>query len=381
MGIRFLFPAFFAVLAFCPPAQGLAEGASVLALSADAQAQANAGYPHLAINDLERALAKDPNNVQLLRTDARLLAKCGLPKMAHDRWSRLAELSPEDAEAMAALRDVTVTAVTTVVVPTAANTPEAGLGLWMSGGGRDQVKEVNQYNAVSPQGQHVRYLFVRAGEWVLDGGRTHWDLDLDQALIAADELGGDATVYLWLDGNSEGAEQVSAATWDRMADEVSQAVAQHHLGGLLMAPACCGAPLYPFYTALRAKLNGAFLAVQVASDEPEVFQHADFAVLRPVPPKGDPGTYKDMVQDMAALFLRTADSVGGKAMVGLSGLAAKDPIQWYADGRHAVTSALPLQGSSFLGVSVWGLVADDEGQVSDLPQAVWKQMQLPLEHP
>jgi hypothetical protein len=376
----FLFSALFAALVFCPPAPGRAETPSVQTLSYNATANANAGYPHLAIYDLERALAQDPNNLSLLRTDARLLASTGHPRLARVRWGQLIGLSPGDPEALAALQDVTVTSAPLQAVVKADTAPEGGLGLWMSGGGRDQVKAVNVYNTATPSGQHVRYLFVRVGSWVLDGGQSRWDLDMDQALIAADELGGDATVYLWLDGSSQGAANVDAATWERMATELAGQVAQHRLGGVLLAPACCDAPLYPLYAALRRHLNTP-LGVEVPADEPAVYQVADFAVLRPVAPGGDLVTYQDRVQDLATQFLATATAVGGKGMVGLNGLNGTDPAKWFEDGRHAVTKALPLQGDAFLGLAVWGLVADDEGQVSELVPDLWKLMQLPLEHP
>ncbi|HTA17434.1 MAG TPA: hypothetical protein VK786_06790, partial [bacterium] len=116
----------------------------------------------------------------------------------------------------------------------------------------------------------------------------------------------------------------------------------------------------------------------------EAFQYADFLVLRPVAPKGAPAAYAGRIRDLSADFVQTAEACGGKAMVGLSGLGGPgdlSPGQWYSKGRHAVSASLPKNYDAFLGVSVWGLVADGEGGVFDLTPDVWTQMQLPVEHP
>jgi hypothetical protein len=258
-----------------------------------------------------------------------------------------------------------------------AATPEPGRGVWLSGGGSDEFKAINAYNSEAPMGQKVRYLFVKAGQWVLDGGRSHWDLDLDQAVIAADSQSGDSYIYLWIDGTSQGAESMSAQDWERMATDMEGILQSKRLGGLYLAPRCCGRALYPLYAALRRHLDLP-LSVEVGADEPTAFPYADFLVLRPVPASGDEATYKGMTQDLTAAFVTSAQDAGAKILVGVSGLGAKDPERWYADAILGLKLSLPLQGDSFMGVAVWGLVADDEGVMSALAPAIWRQMEIPI---
>lgn len=380
MKIRSMISMLFVIFLACIPGHGHAAYATLGSLLADAKAYADSGYPHLAIYDLEKALALAPGNPVALRTEARLLSETGAPALARQRWAELLEAAPGDTEASNALADSGGPPALVESVPKADPAPPSGLGLWISGGSRDQIREVNTYNAAAPQGQHVRYLFVESGQWVLAGGDSHWNLDLDQALMASDQLGGDAAIYLWITGSSQGAENIDPVTWERLAGELADQVEAHHFGGVHLAADCCDEPMMPLYTALRRRLKVP-LSVEVGANEPAVFEVADFVVLKPVKAVGELASYDGRVRDMAALFLATAAEYGGKAMVGVSGLAAKDPELWYKDARHAVSLGLPKEGDAFLGVAVWGLVADDEGVVSDLVPDVWKQMQLPLAHP
>jgi len=381
MGIRRFLLALFAFLAFCQAAPAAGADSVAQDLSTAAQANVDAGHPHLAIYDLEKAIQASPDDPDLLRACARLLDQTGHPALAAEHWRRLADLLPFDTEARVALTDAGGPPSLPESLTRAPLTLDPGLGLWMNGGGRDQVKQVNAYNTRAPQGQHVRYLFVHVGRWVLDGEQSRWDLDLDQALIAADTLAGDASVQVWIDGEAQGAENVDPITWERLAAELADRVqVQRHFGGVHLAARCCNKALYPLYAALRRRLTVP-LSLEVGGDEPEAFQYADFVVLKPVTAKGDAPAYAGRVSDLAAGFLNTAQAVGGKAMVGLSGLGADDAGKWYEDGRHALSGALPREGDTFMGVAVWGLVADDEGTVSVLAPDVWKQMELPVVRP
>lgn len=384
MGLRHFVPVFFAALVFCPTQQGWADDGVVQALSQAAQTNADAGYPSLALYDLENALRVSPDNPELWRASARLMSSTGHPRLARDRWQHVLDLLPGDPEAVAALQDLTGPPALPEDLPHLAPAPGLGLGLWMSGGGRAQVDTVNLYNNKAPQDQHVRYLFVLSGQWILDGPNSRWDLDLDQALIAADELGGDSSVYVWINGTTQGAENIDPVTWERLAAELADQVqVKHHLGGVLLNPRCCGAALFPLEAALRHRLTVP-LGVEVGAGDAEAFQYADFLVLRPAAPKGDPAAYAGRIRDLSADFVQTAEACGGKAMVGLSGLGGRgdlSPAQWYSNGRHAVSASLPKNYDAFLGVSVWGLVADGEGGVFELSPDVWTQMQLPVEHP
>ncbi|HTB23370.1 MAG TPA: tetratricopeptide repeat protein [bacterium] len=384
MRFRRFFPVFFALLAFCPK-PGRADQGLAQALSRAAQANDDSGRPYLALYDLDKALGVSPEDPELWRASARLMFSTGHPALARERWLRVIELLPGDREAAAALQDLSGPPAMPVSVPKVTPAPGLGLGLWMSGGSRAQVDTVNVYNSKAPEGQHVRYLFVLSGKWILDGPNSRWDLDLDQALMAADELGGDSSVYVWINGDTQGAENVDPVTWERLAGElVDQVQVKHHLGGVFLNPRCCGAALYPLEDALRRRLTVP-LAVETGAADAADFDYADFLVLRPLPPKGDAASYAGRVRDLTAGFLGTAQAVGGKAMIGLSGLGgppvtdAENPSQWYTQGRQAVAAALPKNYDSFLGVAVWGLVADDEGGVFELAPDVWTQMQLPVE--
>lgn len=341
-----------------------------------AEANAAAGHYHVAIYFLEKALAESPKNVTIWRASARLLDKTGHPALARMRWKHVADLAPGDPEAIRALRNQTATPTQPMANPKLNATPEPGVGMWLSGGSREQIKMISAYNSKSPMGQRVRYLFVKSGEWILDGDNSHWNLDLDQALMAIAEQGGDVDVYLWIEGSSQGAENISASTWERLGTELATAVQANRLGGIDLSPSCCGEQLYPLYAALRRHL-GVPLCVEVGADEPSIFQYADFVVLRPVPASGSIDAYKDRVQDLAAGFLKTAHDVDGKAMVGLSGLGPSDSAQWFTNARRALSVVLPSDGNAFLGVSVWGLVADDEGRISQLAPGIWINCRFP----
>jgi hypothetical protein len=348
---------------------------------AQAQSDGHQGLMYLSTYDNEQALASDPYNVQLLRTVAHQLEQGGHHALAVEHWRRLAKLSPRDPEAVAALAGTTTAEVLPAPGPKLATPPEPGLGLWVSGGGRDQISAINVYNGKAPQGQQVRYVFVHAGTWTLAGPRSHWSLDLRQALIAADVLGGDCHVNLWLDGLTGGATQVNDATWDRMASELAATVdADKRLGGVHIYPLDGGKALYPLYAALRRKLKVP-LSVATPGSAPDLFQYVDFAVLRPQPCKGDDATYTDQVRDMAAGFLLAATANSGLAMVGVSGLGTPTAGTWYQSARMAVTAAQPIGSGALMGLAVWGLVADDEGRASDLDPDVWRQMALPLGAP
>jgi hypothetical protein len=298
-----------------------------------------------------------------------------------EHWRRLAELLPRDPEVIAALAGTTTAETLPEPGPKLATPPEPGLGLWVSGGGRDQISAVNVYNSKAPQGQQVRYVFVYAGSWILAGQHSHWALDLRQAVIAAEVLGGDCHVNLWLDGLAGGATQVDPATWDRMAAELSDVVdGDHRIGGVHLYPLDGGKALYPLYAALRRKLKVA-LSVATPGASPDLFRYVDFAVLRPVPCDGADAIYSDRVRDMASAFLVAATANNGLAMIGISGLGTPTAGTWYQDARLAVTAAQPIGSNALMGLSVWGLVADDEGRTSDLSDDVLRQMALPLGTP
>ena len=211
--------------------------------------------------------------------------------------------------------------------------------------------------------------------------RNPLEIGPQEAVIAADVLGGDCHVNLWLDGTTSGATQVDAATWNRMASELSAVVdADHRLGGVHLYPHEGGKALYPLYAALRRKLKVP-LSVATPGSAPDLFQYVDFAVLRPQPCRGDDATYSDRVRDMAAGFLLAATANNGLAMVGVSGLGTPTAGTWYQNARMAVTAAQPIGSSALMGLSVWGLVSDDEGRTSELDPDVWRQMALPLGAP
>jgi hypothetical protein len=307
-----------------------------------------------------------------------LLGSSGHPALALARWKRLLALLPGDEEALGAITDAGLQNPLPEPGPKLDPAPEAGLGLWLSGGGRPQVAAVNAYNLKAPQAQHVRYLFVRSGGWTLDGSRSHWDLDLAQARIAAELLAGDAHVHLWLDGSVQGAAGVDAATWARLAAELAQAVASDkRLAGVHLYPHEGGKALYPLCAELRKRLTVP-LSLAVPAVQPEAFRYADMVVLRPRRQQGDLATYQGWVRDLTSAFLRSASAAGGKGMVGLSGLGGGEAFD---AGRAAVSQALPLDGSGFLGLVVWGLVADADGVNADLAPQVWSSMQQPVERP
>lgn len=371
--------ALFALLVFCP--SKLLWAAAQPEAVATATAYDADGLSHLGIYEIEQAIQADTLNVELWRASARLMGRQGHAALARGRWDMVLTLAPKDKEARQALADLGAPPAIPESVTKLDAVPEPGLGLWISGGGRPQVEAVNAYNRKAPARQHVRYVFVRAGQWVLDKTRSRWALDLDQALIAGDTLGGDATVHLWIAGDVRGAEDVDPITWERMAQDLAATIkADRRLNGVHLAPKRGGPALYPLYAALRRCLSVP-LSVQVPADETEAFRYADFVVLRPVAVNADEKAYHGRVRDLSAAFLRTATTAQGKAMVGLSGLGAGDAAAAYANGRRAICEALPREAGAFLGVAVWGLVADDEGVCSDLAPEVWKQMQLPLERP
>jgi len=372
--------AFFAALVFCAPLPA-DDAPAPKDWRANAQTDGAQGLVYLSTYDNEQALAQNPNDTQLLRTVARQLERGGHHALALERWQRLGRLLPGDPEVAAALAGTSTAEALPEPGPKLATPPEPGLGLWVSGGGRDQISAVNVYNAKAPQGQQVRYVFVHAGSWSLEGSQSHWSLDLRQAVIAADVLGGDCHVNLWLDGTTSGATQVDAATWNRMASELSAVVdADHRLGGVHLYPHEGGKALYPLYAALRRKLKVP-LSVATPGSAPDLFQYVDFAVLRPQPCRGDDATYSDRVRDMAAGFLLAATANNGLAMVGVSGLGTPTAGTWYQNARMAVTAAQPIGSSALMGLSVWGLVSDDEGRTSELDPDVWRQMALPLGAP
>jgi hypothetical protein len=372
--------AFFAALVFGAPLPADDAPAPVNWRSA-AQTDGARGLVYLSAYDDEKALAENPNDPQLLRATARALDLGGHHELAVAHWRRLAELIPRDPEAVAALAGTTTASALPEPGPKLATPPEPGLGLWVSGGGRDQISAVNVYNSKAPQGQQVHYVFVQAGSWTLSGPHSHWSLDLRQAVIAADVLGGDCHVNLWLDGVSGGATQVDTPTWDRMAAELSDTVdGDHRIGGVHLYPHDGGTALYPLYAALRRKLKVP-LSVATPGAAPDLFRYVDFAVLRPVPCSGDAATYSDRVRDMASAFLVAATANNGMGMVGVSGLGTPTAGTWYHTARLAVTAAQPTGSGALLGMSVWGLVADDEGRISDLDEDVWRQMALPLGTP
>ncbi|HTB33900.1 MAG TPA: hypothetical protein VK842_03495 [bacterium] len=372
--------AFFVALAFGAPLRS-DDAPAPTHWSSAAQSDSARGLVYLSAYDDEKALAENPNDPQLLRATARALELGGHHALALVHWRRLAELSPRDPEVVAALAGTTTAATLPEPGPKLATPPEPGLGLWISGGGRDQISTVNVYNSKAPQGQQVHYAFVQAGTWALSGRSSHWSLDLRQAVIAADVLGGDCHVNLWLDGVSSGATQVDPATWDRMASELSAVVdADRRIGGVHIYPHDGGKALFPLYAALRRKLKVP-LSVATPGADPDLFRYVDFAVLRPVPCQGDAATYSDRVRDMASAFLIAATANNGLAMVGVSGLGTPTAGTWYQGARLAVTAAQPIGSNALLGLSVWGLVADDEGRISSLDDDVWRQMALPLGTP
>jgi hypothetical protein len=346
-----------------------------------AQAQAEQlqaqGAPHVAIHQLDAAV-RAGGGAEDLRAEARLLASTGHPSLALERWKRLLALLPEDAEAAGAISDAALQNPLPEPGPKLDPAPESGLGLWVAGGGRPQIAQVNAYNLKAPQAQHVRYLFVRAGGWTLDGSRSKWTLDLAQARMAGELLAGDAHVHLWLDGSVQGAGSVDAATWSRLAAELAQAVASDkRLAGVHLYPHEGGKALYPLCAELRKKLSVP-LSLAVPAVQPEAFRYADMVVLRPRRQQGSLDAHKGWVRDLTAAFLRSANDENGKAMVGLSALGGGEG---FAAGRQALSEALPLDPTHFLGVSVWGLVADEEGRSNELAPEVWSAMQLPVERP
>ena len=123
------------------------------------------------------------------------------------------------------------------------------------------------------------------------------------------------------------------------------------------------------------------LSVATPGAAPDLFRYVDFAVLRPVPCRGDAATYSDRVKDMASAFLIAATANNGMGMVGVSGLGTPTAGTWYQEARLAVTAAQPIGSNALMGLSVWGLVADDEGRISDLDADVWRQMSLSLGAP
>ena len=354
-----------------PPVARAADAAS------RADAQVAAGWPHLAIHTLDQAVQAVPRAGEL-RAEARLLASTGHPGLASQRWRALLRLRPGDPEALGALSDAALGEALPVPGPKLQATPDPGLGLWVSGGGRPQLDAVNAYNLAAPVGQHVRYLFVRAGTWTLDGSRSHWTLDLAQARMAAQLLAGDASVHLWLDGSVRGARRVDPGTWARLAAELARALAvDPRLAGVQLYPHEGGPALYPLCAALRRVLTVP-LSLAVPADQPDAFRYADFVVLRPQPQRGSEADQLGWVRDLAAPFLRSAAAQGGWGMVGL---AAREGLDGFMAGRGGLSQALPQDGSGFLGLAVWGLVADDEGRCADLAPGVWSAMQAPLERP
>lgn len=358
-----------------------APTASTAAQAPDAMANANAqvmaGCSHLAIHTLDQAVQAGPQAGEL-RTEARLLAATGHSALAAQRWRALLRLRPGDAEALGALSDAALGEELPVPGPKLQATPDPGLGLWVSGGGRPQLDAVNAYNLAAPLGQHVRYLFVRAGTWTLDGSRSHWTLDLAQARMAAQLLAGDAAVHLWLDGSVRGARRVDPGTWTRLAADLARALASDpRLAGVQLYPHEGGPGIYPLCAALRRVLTVP-LSLAVPADQPEAFRYADFVVLRPQPQRGSVADQVGWVRDLAAPFLHSAAAQGAWGMVGLDAMEAPDV---FTAGRAGLSQALPQGGAGFLGLAVWGLVADDEGRCADLAPGVWNAMQVPLEQP
>ena len=344
----------------------------------EAQSDAAQGRVYLSAYDDEKALEQNPNDPSLIRAAARQLEIGGHHRLALVHWKRLAQLLRKDPEAVAALAGSTTAQVLPEPGPKLATPPEPGLGLWVSGGGRDQISAVNVYNSKAPQAQQVRYVFVKAGSWILRGSKSHWSLNLRQAIIAADVLGGDCHVNLWLGGVSGGATQVDNATWERMAAELSATVdGDRRIGGVHLFPRDGGKALYPLYAALRRKLKVA-LSVATPGSAPDLFRYVDFAVLRPQPCTGNSDEYSDRTRDLAAAFLHSAMANNGLGMVGVNGLGTPTAGTWYEAARLAVTQAQPIGSNGLLGLAVWGLVADEEGRTADLDADIWRQMALPL---
>jgi hypothetical protein len=343
-----------------------------------ARVNASAGNFHIAAYDLEQALLQSPDDVNLQRACARQMDKTGNPALARRHWLRVAELAYGDSEAASALQSTALPVSMAAGTASAAQSLEPGLGLWIGGGGREQVAKINTYNSKAALGQRVRYLFVKAGQWVLDRDLSGWDLDLDFALVASAEQAGDADVYLWLDGSSQGAESVRPEVWERMAADLAATVQTRHFGGVLLSPRCCSRSLFPLMAALRRHLNRP-LAVEVNGDESAIFGQADFVVLRPVPTVGNLNDYLGTIRDLASGVLRSAQTVKGRVLIGLSGVGPAPAERWFSQGRLALGLAIPLSGDNpLLGVSVWGMAADSDGVVLELAPQIWEQMQLPI---
>lgn len=359
---------------------GASLGAGTVSESVDAARQANsAGQGRLAVYHLEQVLKQEPNNLQALQAQARLLSSQGYVELAAARWRRVLDLQPGDAEAAQALASNAAPALAAEPVASQVPALEAGQGVWLNGDINGRVKQINAFNIKAPKVQRLRHVFTHGGRIRVASSRPQLSLDLRPARMAGAGLAGEAQAHLWLDVQSRGAKGVRSADWDALALQLATALkGERRIAGLHLAPDAATAGLHPFYDALRRQ--GIALSVLVPSALPADFARADLLVLRAWGRQQSKDAYALRVKDQVSAFLRASGEEQHKAMIGLPVRGADGPDHLRA-GREAVSASLLPEQTGPLGLALMGLVDDDSGQSADWATEVWDQAQLPLAGP
>lgn len=392
-----------------PSSQELLQAAS----SAEAQ-----GYRNLAIHYYTHALKANPGSMDIQRTLARALQKNGNRGLAELHWRKVLEEKPGDGEATQALQVILAAAQSGQ--STAEDTAAAGLpmlaksempwtkghGAWVYGDARSYLRQINEYNHSTPRTQKVKYFFPASGTLVFNAGQASLKMDLERALIVADNVAGESLVFPMIEGVSSGSGSIMQREWDRVGKEIADKInAEDRVAGVLLSIEPNDSKLNALYAYVK-KYTTKPVGAAIGIWETNTFKFLDFAVLTAFDHSLRPPDYSASVRDQIRAFLRDARAAKVVSLIGVPAIAthheyegsASSPgasptpsgykmLEYVDAARRAISQALVDDDPSYQGNCIWAL--HPEGGLhkpadqlwyypTTVSPAIWEQFKLPL---